>query len=63
MGITLPTLTVASLNISSTCKVKPSVYSQRYAIVVTDRQTDSQKDTQTNKPSTVTLAAHARRGL
>ena len=39
MGITLPTLTVASLNISSTCKVKPSVYSQRHAIVVTDRQT------------------------
>ena len=49
MGITLPTLTMASLNISSTCKVKPSVYSQRYAIVVTDRQTDRQTVRRTHK--------------
>ena len=29
----------------------------------TDRQTDKQTHTQTHRPSTVTLAAHARRGL
>ena len=31
--------------------------------MVTDRQTDGQTDRQNDKPSTVTLAAHARRGL
>ena len=33
------------------------------ARIVVDRQTDKQTNRQTHRPSTVTLAAHARRGL
>ena len=33
------------------------------ARIVVDRQTDRQADRQTHRPTTVTLAAHARRGL
>ena len=56
---------VVALNTSVPFACRFVACSSRIKVEQTDRQTDRQTDThtQTDRPSTVTLAAHARRGL